>query len=182
MLNELSCLHIDWTAIAAVVTACAAVVALWVGLEPRRLQIKHQKQRAAAAAGLLLLELRAASVAGTKLTEAEECLQLCSLPGRQAYARESLVMPLLKVCTTSAEIYPEKVALLMGSVCATTSGLRSAIEAMAMTNSLNDENLNRMKELAQTVVRTTYTLELELMSYLPERKRSVSKISPNSLE
>ena len=43
VLNEIGCWRLDWTAIGAAATAGASVVALWVGLEPRRI-LKGQQR------------------------------------------------------------------------------------------------------------------------------------------
>lgn len=174
MMEVMSCWKIDWTAISAVATAGAAIVALWVGLEPRRLEIKQQKQRAATAAGLLMLELQAALVTGIKLQEEKERQALCRFVGTQIWALETMDVPLLKACITSADTYPTKVSLLMGSACATTSALKSSINAMQRTMALTKEQSSRMQIMAQAVESTCTALHNELQSYLPATNRSIS--------
>lgn len=181
-MNELSCWYVDWTAIAAVVTAIAVMVALWVGLEPRRMEAKRQKQRAIVAAGLLGLELRAALITGQKLSNPQECEDLQKNPKHQEYALGTLAMPLFKTCAAEAETYPYTVSVLMANACAATSGLQLSISMMNQRQTLSAEQISRMQSMAKAVATTCGELEQELRSYLPAEKRSVSNTPSGTSE
>lgn len=184
MVNELSCWVVDWTAIGAVVTACAACVALYVGLEPRRVEQKKRGQRAAVAASFLLYELRSAAITSKNLSSDAGCLGLVGHTKLQVFAKSTLEMPLLKGCIASAETYPENVAVIMGRTYAAAWSLRAAIQLLDTGGDLDGEELARMKRMAERMLKESSVLEGEAAKYLPKptaTNRSVSNTPSDTL-
>lgn len=118
-MDALSCWVVDWDAIAALTTSAAVVVALWVGLEPRRLEHKRQARRAAVSAGYLLHELRGIRNTAKQLMDESECNKLIAGVAFRNWTLKTLEGQQLSVCIATGENYPEQAAHWMGGVFAT---------------------------------------------------------------
>lgn len=130
----MSCSEVNWTAIGAVLTgvggiaaAITAGIALYVGLEPRRMQQKRANLLAGVAASVLMQEVRVLRLLGARVASPEYDARELIEEGVKARTLSLLQCPLLKECVGKAHEYPDELAYEMGDLYGTASILQSPL-------------------------------------------------------
>lgn len=132
-----------WTAFGALATALGAIattgavgVALWIGLEPRRILKEQQRLKVQIARKLLEVEIKEAQFAVRHIAFVRQSLSDYGEAGVGELAKllrsvaGMLQFPLLKECLDASERYSEGVGLAMAETYKNGSALKRTLELL----------------------------------------------------
>lgn len=188
MLNELGCWEVNWTAIGAVLTGIGSIaavvtagIALYIGLEPRRIQGVREIRLAGVAASVLQREVGVLRSTGYLLASVDYNIKELAQEETKTRMRDLLQYPLLLGCVERACEYPEGLAYEMGDLCGVASVFELRLRGFGRQDVLEND-VAQLKELAFTLAQCADRLQSLLLTYTPAIKRSVSPIPAGTPE
>lgn len=150
MLNELSCLKIDWTAIGSVATGMAAITGLGVWWQNIRRTKEHTHKRAFIYSILIMEEVGQASVCASTLIEEIENIHKHPIPDETFESIKSNLQPNLSTELLSVDNdLPFSTCGAAAQFVACTSSLRKTLILRQnwKSNTDNDEDLEKLAVL-----------------------------------
>lgn len=166
-------------AITTLITTAAVAVALWVGLEPRRIQKRREIRLAGVAASILQREVGVLLNTGILVASPSYSVKGLLVEDSKARMLELIKCPLLKGCIEKAYEYPEEMAYEMGNLY----GIATVFELRLIgfgRQEVTQDDVSKLESLAFELAVSAKKLQSLLISYTPATNRSVSNTPSDS--